>query len=98
MTTTEVPDNIKVQMATRISYRTRVSLDEFISYMDLPLIKRPLETEDWPSNIVDVIEDALTTFFAEHPRHPRKGVKDPRKKPAAKATGLKKAQGKTANK
>ena len=68
-------DDVMVQFNTRITLRMRNSFDDYLDYMDKPLDKRPEETENWPTNIVKVVDDALTTFFAEHPKRPRLGPK-----------------------
>jgi hypothetical protein len=69
------PNDIQIQFNTRITYRQRENLDKFLDYMQRPLRERPEETENWPDSIVAVVDDALSTFFAEHPMRPRKGPK-----------------------
>ena len=71
----DLTNEIKNQLNTRISYRMRKVMDRYIIYMQKPIAQRPQHTDDWPSNIVDIMDDALTTFFADHPRSPRKGPK-----------------------
>ena len=66
-------DNIQIQFNTRITLRQRENLDKFLEYMQRPLRDRPEETADWPDSIVAIVDDALSTFFAEHPMRPRKG-------------------------
>ncbi len=78
-------DDVKVQFNTRVSLRMRNSIDDYLDYMNRPMTKRPDETEDWPDNITDLIDEALTTFFADHPKLTRKGPKiQPKKKQPAK--------------
>lgn len=79
-------NDIKVQFNTRVSFRMRNSIDDYLEYMQRPLQRRPQSTESWPSNIVDIMDEALTTFFADHPRRPRKG---PKTQPKRKATKTK---------
>lgn len=69
----ELSDSLKIQFNTRISYRMRAAMDDYLDYMKKPLKQRPQNTEEWPNNIVAVIDEALTMFFAEYPRRPRKG-------------------------
>ena len=71
----ELTDEIKIQLNTRISYRMRNVMNRYLKYMEKPIEQRPQHTEDWPGNIVDIMDEALTTFFADHPRSPRKGPK-----------------------
>lgn len=71
------PNDPAIQFNTRISLRQRENLDKFLEYMQKPLRDRPEETEDWPDTITAVVDEALSTFFAEHPMRPRKGPKNP---------------------
>ena len=73
-------DQPALQFNVRISIRLRRILDEYLEYMDQPLSKRPPETEDWPDNLTEIANDALTNWLAEHPRHPRKGPQNLKRK------------------
>lgn len=77
-TRVKLTDDIQLQFNTRLSYRMRAAMDNYMEYMTRPLKHRPPETETWPTTIVAVVDDALTTFFAEHPTRVRKGP-DPNK-------------------
>jgi len=72
-TKVELSDQLKIQFNTRISYRMRSAMDTYLDFMGRPLEERPTNTEEWPNSIVTVIDDALTTFFADHPTQLRKG-------------------------
>ena len=72
-TKVELSDLLKIQFNTRISYRMRSAMDTYIAFIGRPLVERPPGTEDWPDSIVTIVDDALTTFFADHPTQLRKG-------------------------
>ena len=71
---------MQVQLNTRVSVELRVRMEKYLEYMDKPAAKRPESTEAWPSTIVDMIEDALTTFLADHPLQMKKGPRSPKRK------------------
>ena len=82
-TKVELSDLLKIQFNTRISYRMRSAMDTYLDFMGRPLEERPPGTEEWPDSIVGVIDDALTTFFADHSTQLRKG---PRKESLQRKT------------
>jgi len=87
-------EDVKVQFNTRVTLRMRNSIDDYLDYMDRPMTRRPDETEDWPASIGEIVDEALTTFFADHPKMTRKGPKIPpkpktQKKPATKTPAKK---------
>lgn len=85
---TDIQD-MKVQFNTRVSIRMRSTMDDYMDYMQKPLDSRLPESENWPNSIVDIMDDALTTFFADHPQRPRKGPKTVKRKTAKNKTNAK---------
>lgn len=74
--------DLPIQMNVRITVRSRSRLEAYIKYMDRPSTDRPSNTEDWPTTIQGVIQDALDKFLATHPLREKSG---PEKKPVRTA-------------
>ncbi len=75
-----------LQFNTRVSLRIRRNLDDYLEYMKRPLRQRPPETEDWPTNLTSLTNEALEIWLAEHQRRLRKGPRPDTLTPKEKQT------------
>lgn len=70
-----------VQLNVRIPMRTRVRLEQYQEYMELPESERPESTIDWPISLAAIVREALDEWLAEHPKERRRGGRKGEPKP-----------------
>lgn len=83
LTNPEYLDRATVQVNVRVPLRLRQRIDEYLQYMDLPIEKRAPETDDWPTSLGGLVQEAIDNFLVTHPRQLRRG---PNVKPKPEVT------------